>query len=122
MPTLGSQKKSDTVTCRPAWARRTWFRIQRGYGVSAWDSESAQVIAPLHADILLLCVFCLCAASMQGGIGIVLQPNNVGEMVIRHLVPSGPAEHSAKVLRQWPVRGLRVSCTLSSGLLDGSST
>jgi hypothetical protein len=45
---------------------------------------------------------------MQGGIGIVLQPNNVGEMFIRRLVPSGPAEQSAKVLRHLPVRGLRV--------------
>jgi hypothetical protein len=84
-------------------------------GSSEW--ESAQEIAPLNADTLLLCVPCPCAASMQGGIGIVLQPNNVGEMVIRRLVPSGPAEQSAKVLRHLPVRGLRVSCTLCGELL-----
>jgi len=32
----------------------------------------------------------------------VLQPNNAGEMVITRLVPNGPAEQSAKVLRRVP--------------------
>ena len=40
---------------------------------------------------------CALSAAKQGGIGVVIQPNNEGQMVIVRLVPNGPADLSGKV-------------------------
>ena len=67
--------------------------------------KARQFLAPLipqpplrtHHDPQIRERPCARSAAKQGGIGVVIQPNNEGQMVIVRLVPNGPADLSGKV-------------------------
>ena len=56
-----------------------------------------RVAAEKDSGALFILMSVCPAASKQGGIGIVIQPNAEGAMLVVRLVPGGPADKSGKV-------------------------